>query len=213
MSGDPFAPGDAVLRDLLESRPLIALVGASTRPDRPSHEVMRALLEHGHDIVPVNPREREVLGRPCYPDLRSIPRRVQLVDVFRRAEATPDIARQAVEAGARALWLQVGIVSAEAATIARTAGLIVVMDRCTWVEHQRLIGSVLPHGASGAADDPVGLCRDCRHSRQVPAVRATYWMCRRSATDSSFPKYPPLPVRNCRGFEWKTGDPSEAEPA
>jgi hypothetical protein len=127
------------------------------------------------------------------------------VDVFRRAETTPEIARQAVEVGARTLWLQIGVVSEEAATIARAAGLIVVMDRCTWVEHRRLVGEALPPARPAEAPDPVGLCRDCRHSRQVPAPQATYWMCRRSASDPSFPKYPRLPLGSCRGFEWTTG--------
>jgi predicted CoA-binding protein len=200
-----FAPSDAVLREILTSHPVIALVGASTRPERPSHRVMRGLLEQGYPIVPVNPHEREVLGLPCYPDLHAVPRRIDLVDVFRRSEATPPIARAAAEVGARVLWLQLGVVSDESAAIAREAGLIVVMDRCTMIEHDRLIGGPLPAGVapeSGEAD-PVGLCRDCRHARIVPAGANTYWLCGRSASDPSFPRYPRLPVRACRGFAWK----------
>src|SRR3990172_772944 len=101
---------------------------------------MRQLLALGYVVFPVNPNEREVLGQACYPDLPSIPRRVGLVDVFRRGDATPAVARAAVEVGARTLWLQVGVVNEEAARIARAAGLIVVMDRCTMVEHERLVG-------------------------------------------------------------------------
>ena len=209
MASHPAAPPDRILRDLLAARPVIALVGASPRPERPSHSVMRQLLEWGYLVVPVNPNERAVLGETCYPDLYSVPRRIGLVDVFRRSDATPPIARAAAEVGARTLWLQLGVVSEEAAGIARAAGLVVVMDRCTAIEHERLLGgprateAAPPDaGASSAAPDPVGLCRDCRHARQVPAARATYWLCRRSATDPSFPRYPRLPLRSCRGFAW-----------
>jgi predicted CoA-binding protein len=136
----PLAPPDAVLRELLQARPVIALVGASIRPERPSHGVMAELLRWGYDVVPVHPTYPEVLGRKCYPDLASIPGKVELVDVFRRAEATPDVARAAVAKGARVLWLQLGVVNGEARRIARAAGLVVVMDRCVAVEHRRLIG-------------------------------------------------------------------------
>lgn len=205
MVPDPHAPPDDELEALLERRPVIALVGASSRPDRPSHSVMEYLMEQGYPVIPVNPNEAVVLGQSCYPDLRVVPRRVDLVDVFRRAEYTPDIARAAAEVGARALWLQIGVVNQEAAAIARAAGLIVVMDRCTRVEHERLIGKPSPAAApeSIGAPDPVGLCRDCHHARQVPAPKATYWLCGLAAEDPTFPRYPRLPVRACRGFGWK----------
>jgi predicted CoA-binding protein len=137
---EPHAPSDEVLRELLRSRPVIALVGASIRPQRPSHGVMASLLASGYDVIPVHPTNREVLGRKCYPDLESIPGNVDLVDVFRRAEATPEVARAAVAKQALVLWLQLGIVSWEAHRIASAAGLVVVMDRCLAVEHDRLIG-------------------------------------------------------------------------
>ena len=137
---EPLAPPDAVLRDVLRSRPVIALVGASVRRDRPSHGVMADLLAAGYDVIPVHPMNREVLGRTCYPDLASIPGRVDLVDVFRRAESTPEVARAAVAKGARVLWLQLGVVSWESHRIASAGGLIVVMDRCLAVEHHRLMG-------------------------------------------------------------------------
>ena len=208
-----FAPPDRVLMDLLAARPVIALVGASSRTERPSHTVMRELLEQRYTVIPVNPNEEQVLGLTCYPDLYAVPCRVDLVDVFRRAEATPAIARAAVEVGARILWLQLGVVNEEAAATARAAGLIVVMDRCTMIEHDRLVGMPFPRegppervaGEPGAAEPPadaVGLCRDCRHARPVPTEQATYWLCRRSASDPSFPRYPRLPVRACRGFAW-----------
>jgi predicted CoA-binding protein len=210
MSPERSAPSDRDLLALLDGRPVVAVVGASSRPDRPSHTVMRGLMEQGYTVIPVNPNERDVLGQTCYPDLPSVPRRVELVDVFRRSEHTPEVARAAVEAGARILWLQVGVVSDEAAAIARAAGLIVVMDRCLMVEHDRLIGMPFPgvvptarySPAPLAPPDPIGLCRDCRFARPVPAEQATYWLCRRSADDPAFPKYPRLPVRTCRGFAW-----------
>ncbi len=133
-------PSDAELRALLADRPVIALVGASPRPHRPSHEVMAALLDEGYDVIPVNPNVGEVLGRTCYPSLSAVPRRVDLVDVFRRSSETPPVARDAVAIGARALWLQLGVVNEEAWRTAREAGLMVVMDRCLIVEHRRLIG-------------------------------------------------------------------------
>jgi predicted CoA-binding protein len=209
MSREPTAPPDQVLRAILAARPAIALVGASSRTGRPSHEVMRRLLAQRYPVIPVNPNESQVLGLACYPDLRSIPRRIGLVDVFRRAEACPEVARAAVEVGARALWLQSGVVSDEAAAIARAAGLLVVMDRCTMVEHDRLLGRPFDDGESSpATPDPVGLCRDCRHARPVPAAAASYWLCRRSASEPAFPKYPALPVRACRGFQWsESGGP------
>lgn len=202
MSADRHAPPDEVLGGLLAARPVIALVGASPRPERPSHSVMAALLGAGYDVLPVNPGAASVLGRACFASLGEIPRRVDIVDVFRRSEFTPEIARAAVAIGARALWLQLGVISAEAAAIARRAGLVVVMDRCLWIEHERLIGVPFTSALRVPDRDSVGLCRDCRHVREVPAERATYWLCGRSATDPSFPKYPRLPVGQCRGFEW-----------
>jgi predicted CoA-binding protein len=187
---------------MLAARPVVALVGASSRPDRPSHSVMRGLMDHGYTVIPINPNETSVLGETCYPDLRAIPRRVDLVDVFRRPEYTPDIARAAVEVGARILWLQLDVVNEEAAAIARAAGLVVVMDRCLLVVHERLIGKAFEEPAAAPGADSIGLCRDCRHARQVPAEKATYWLCRRSVDDPTFPKYPRLPITSCRGFAW-----------
>lgn len=117
---------------------VIAVVGASPNPDRPSHRVSRYLLEHGFDVIPVRPRVKEILGRHCYASLEEITAPVDIVDVFRRPEACPDIARAAVAIGVRTLWLQEGIVSEEAASIAREGGLQVVMDRCTQKVHQQL---------------------------------------------------------------------------
>ena len=123
-------PSDDALRDLLSSARTIALVGASSKPDRPAYGVMNYLLRRGFHVIPVSPRETEILGQQAYPSLSDIPEPVDIVDVFRRAEATPPIADEAVAIGARALWLQLGIASEDAADRAAAGGLIVVMDRC-----------------------------------------------------------------------------------
>ena len=132
---------DGGIRDLLLSRPRIAVVGASPNPVRPVNGVMRTLLRAGYDLVSVSPRASDVLGRPCFPTLVDAVREtgpVDLVNVFRRSEACVPHARDAVEVGARCLWLQQGIANAEAGRIAHEAGLAVVMDRCIAVEHWRL---------------------------------------------------------------------------
>ena len=188
-------PSDDEIRSLLAARPSIAIVGASSRPVRPSHGVMRVLIEAGYEVTPVNPNERAVLGRPAYPDLRAVPTPIDLVDVFRRPEHVPGIARQAVAVGARVLWTQLEVISEEGARIAREGGLVVVMNHCTAIEHERLIGRSFP-----SPGDPVGLCETCRHARLVETPRSQFWMCERAATDPSFDKYPRLPRLACRGF-------------
>jgi uncharacterized protein len=112
----------------------IAVVGASPNPSRPSHGVLRRLVSVGYDVVPVNPRCEAVLGLPTVPSLAAVDGPVDLVDVFRRAEHAPAIAEQAVEVGAKALWLQQGIVSTEARRIVEEAGLAYVEDACLAVE-------------------------------------------------------------------------------
>jgi len=132
----PMLEGPAALEALRTSR-RIAIVGASPDPWRPSQGVMRTLLAAGYDCVPVNPKATEILGLRSWPTLEEAVARtgpVDLVDVFRRSEYTPDVARSAVAVGARILWLQLGIVSWEAAEIAYAGGLGVVMDRCTAIE-------------------------------------------------------------------------------
>lgn len=128
---------DAGILDVLRSAHRIAVIGASSRPWRPSHGVMATLMRAGYEVVPVSPRETEVLGRPCYPDLAAAVAAegpVDIVDVFRNADACPAHAREAVAVGAGCLWLQLGIVSWEAARIASDGGVAVVMDRCTAIE-------------------------------------------------------------------------------
>jgi predicted CoA-binding protein len=134
---------EAGIRALFASRPRIALVGASENPSRPSHGVMAGLLAAGYDVVPVTPNAVSVLGIRAWPtvvDAAHATGAIELVDVFRRAEFCAEHARDAVAAGARCLWLQQGIVNTQAGLIAHRAGLAVVMDRCTLVEHQRLLG-------------------------------------------------------------------------
>jgi hypothetical protein len=126
------APEDRELRALLGDVHTIAVVGLSSKPDRPSFSVAGYLQERGYRIVPVNPRETEVLGEPAYATLGDVPKdiHVDVVDVFRRAEDTPDVARDAVAIGAKVLWLQDGIVNDEAYRIASEAGLEVIMGVC-----------------------------------------------------------------------------------
>lgn len=132
---------DVVRRVLAETR-TIAMVGLSTSPHKASQFVATYLRHHGYRIIPVNPGADEILGERAYPDLPSIPERVDMVDVFRPPAACPEIARQAVEIGARSLWLQLRVVSPEAAEIAEAGGLEVVMDRCVKMEHGRYDGSM-----------------------------------------------------------------------
>jgi predicted CoA-binding protein len=146
-------PSDDALRRLLESARTIAVVGASSNPERPSHGIVQFLLGHGFRVIPVNPRERQVLGQRSYPSLLDVPEPVDVVDVFRRSEETPAVAEQAVRIGARALWLQLGVVNEEAAATAAAGGLTVVMDRCIAVA-TRLLG-VAPKTPPGARFDAV----------------------------------------------------------
>lgn len=124
--------------EILRSASTIAVVGASPDPDRPSHRVMRYLLASGYDAIPVRPAGcHEILGVPCVRSLAEVDRPIDIVDVFRRAEFTPEVAQAAADAGARALWLQLGIVSPESREIAEAAGLDYVEDLCTAVVHAR----------------------------------------------------------------------------
>ena len=129
MTSDPLT--------LLREARTIALVGASPTPGRPSHGVMRYLLAHGYHVIPIRPGRTEVLGVRCVPSLLDIDEPIDMVDVFRSPEACPNHAREAVEVGARSLWLQLGIVSPEARAIAEAAGLPYVEDACTAVVHAR----------------------------------------------------------------------------
>jgi predicted CoA-binding protein len=131
-------PSNAELKQLLTDATIIAMVGASSNPDKTSHGIMQKLQSVGYRVIPVNPRETEVLGERSYPSLIDVPERIDIVDVFRRAEDTPGIADAAVTIGAKAFWLQTGIVSEDAAARATAGGLIVVMDACIGATHSLL---------------------------------------------------------------------------
>ena len=139
---DRVSPEDRELRALLGEVHTIAVVGLSSRPNRRSFAVATYLADHGYRIVPVNPNETEVLGERAYGSLLEIPRdlAIDVVDVFRRASETPEVARQAVAIGAKVLWLQEGIVSDEAAAIASAAGIEVIMGVCIKQVRERLMG-------------------------------------------------------------------------
>ena len=126
------------MEQLLEETRTIAVVGLSPRPERPSYGVARYLIAMGYKVIPVNPTVDEVLGLKSYPDLQSIPEPVDVVDIFRRSEHVPPIVEQAIAIGAKAVWMQLGVMHAEAAAQAEAAGLAVVMNRCMSIEHQRL---------------------------------------------------------------------------
>lgn len=130
------------LRRLLRRANTLAVVGLSGDWYRPSYFAAKYMQEHGYRIIPVNPKYPEILGEKSYPDLKSIPFPVDLVDVFRKPEDCVPIARDAVAIGAKTLWLQIGVINEEAAKIARDAGLDVVMDRCVKIEYARLFGGL-----------------------------------------------------------------------
>ena len=132
----------AGLRRVLRSNHVIAVVGLSPSWNRPSYFAAKYMIEHGYEVIPVNPAVAEILGRKSYPDLASIPARVDIVDVFRKpADALP-IAQEAIRLGARCLWLQLGVINREAAELASAAGLDVIMDRCVKIEYARLFGGL-----------------------------------------------------------------------
>lgn len=136
-SGQTTGQGPSIAEVFTSTR-AIAVVGLSPDPGRDSHRVARYLQAQGYRIIPVNPTVDRVLGEPSYPDLRSVPEAVDMVDVFRRPEFVPEVVEQAIAIGARVLWLQLGTVHEAAAQRAEAAGLTVVRDRCAMVEHREL---------------------------------------------------------------------------
>jgi hypothetical protein len=129
-------PTDEEIGRILRECKTIAVVGCSPRPERDSHEVAAYLRDAGYRVIPVNPKETEILGARCYPSVDAIPEPVDLVDVFRRPEDVPAVAEDALRKGVRAFWMQLGIRHAESAARLRAAGIAVVEDRCTLVEHR-----------------------------------------------------------------------------
>ena len=129
------SPGEKILKEYRT----VAIVGASSDPERPSFRVLRYLSEHGYKVIPVNPNEHEILGMTCYPNLGSIPEKVEVVDIFRKSEAVMPIVEEAIKIGAKAVWMQEGVINEEAAAKAGDAGLLVVMDRCMRKQHISLM--------------------------------------------------------------------------
>jgi uncharacterized protein len=126
------------IAELLTKSHTIAVVGLSGRRSRPSYGVSEYMQAVGYRIIPVNPRETEVLGEKAYPDLDSVPEPIDIVDIFRRSEYVPEIVDAAIRVGARAVWMQEDVIHEEAAAKACAAGLMVVMDRCILKEHRRM---------------------------------------------------------------------------
>jgi len=127
---------DEILRD----SHVVAVVGLSSNEERPSYGVATYLKEHGYRIIPVNPKEHSILGERCYPSLMALPEKVDIVDIFRRSEDVANLVDEAIQIGAKVVWMQEGVVNEEAAKKARDAGIEVIMDMCMKKEHQRLVG-------------------------------------------------------------------------
>lgn len=132
-------PSRERIKEILQGASNIAVVGLSDDPSKTSHMVSEAMQKKGYRIIPVNPNATTILGERCYPSLADVPEPIDIVNVFRRPEHTPPIAAEAVAAGAKVLWLQLGIASDEAARIAEEGGLTVIMDRCIKVEDSILL--------------------------------------------------------------------------
>ena len=130
------------IRRILNENRTVAMVGLSANWYRPSHFAAKYLQIHGYRVIPVTPSYEEILGETCYPSLLDMPEPVDVVDCFRKPEEIPALARQAIEIGAKVLWMQLGIVNEEAAQIASDAGLDVVMNRCMKIEYARLFGGL-----------------------------------------------------------------------
>ena len=130
------------LRRILKESRVIAMVGLSANWYRPSFFAAKYMLDHGYRVIPVNPSYQEVLGQKCYPALRDIPEQVDLVDCFRKSEEIMPLAEDAIAIGAKALWMQIGVINEAAAAKARAAGLDVVINRCVKIEYARLFGGL-----------------------------------------------------------------------
>ncbi len=143
VNGTAFAMSATARLDILSKYKRIAMVGLSSNQFRPSYFAALYLLAEGYDVIPVNPREKEILGRPCYPNLKSIPGGPpEVVNIFRDPAAVPAIVDEAIAVGAKAIWMQLGVIHEPAAETARQAGLEVVMDRCMKIEHARFYGGL-----------------------------------------------------------------------
>jgi predicted CoA-binding protein len=142
VNGTEFATTSFDRLRILRRYRRIAMVGLSANPFRPSHFAAVYMLAEGYEVFPVNPREREVLGRPSYPSLREVPGPIEIVDIFREPAAVPAIVEEAIAVGAKVVWMQLGVIHEGAARRAREAGLQVVMDACVKIEHARFFGGL-----------------------------------------------------------------------
>jgi uncharacterized protein len=145
-----FATTAADRLRILERYKRIAMVGLSSNEFRPSHFAAKYLLSEGYEVIPVNPREKEILRQVCYPSLTSIPGGIEVVDIFRETAAVPAIVDEAIAVGAKVVWMQLGVIHEEAAAKAIAAGLEVVMDRCMKIEHARFFGGLNTLGMNTA---------------------------------------------------------------
>ena len=136
------------VRKVLRQSKSVAMVGLSAKPEQDSYRVAKYLIDHGYDVIPVNPGVDQILGRKSYASLRDLPQPPDVVDVFRRAEFAPEIVEDAIAARAKAVWLQLGVVNHDAARRAREAGLMVVMDRCMKREHECMTGAAPSQGTA-----------------------------------------------------------------
>ena len=132
-------PEDEEIKAILENNQVIAVVGLSPKPDRDSHKVAKYLQDHGYRIVPVRPKAEEILGEKAYASLKDIPFPVDVVDIFRKVDAIPGIVDEAIDIGAKVVWMQLGLAENQSAQKAREAGLQVVMNKCLKIEHNRYL--------------------------------------------------------------------------
>ena len=142
VNGTEFATTSFDRLRILQSYRTIAMVGLSANPFRPSHFAAIYMLAEGYNVIPVNPREQEILGRRSYAALRDIPEPVEIVDIFREPSAVPALVEDAIAIGAKVVWMQLGVINEAAARRARAAGLEVVMDACVKIEHARFFGGL-----------------------------------------------------------------------
>jgi uncharacterized protein len=124
--------------EILSRYHVVAMVGVSQKEDRPSYRVFNYLTEHGYEVIPVNPAIPEMMGKSTYPDLKSIPRTIEIVDIFRKSEEVMPVVEAAIDAGAKVVWMQEGVINEEAAAKARAAGLQVVMNKCMKKMHESI---------------------------------------------------------------------------
>ena len=127
------------IQEILKDNTTIAVVGLSPKPERPSNQVARYMLETGYQIIPVNPGHHQILNQTCYPDLLSVPGNIDIVNIFRRSDQVMPIVQDAITKEAKVIWMQEGIVNEEAAKLARDQGLFVIMDRCIKIDHKQFV--------------------------------------------------------------------------